>query len=113
MDVAVHGDVVIVFGGDEILPFQVEQLQIVAIRLPEVAEVGAERQFQFLPFEAAVLEGERCIPTFAAAVAVEDVEADGHSGVEAEVASSGGGVDVVLIKGIAVAGVEAEIGVVA
>ena len=103
----------IVLGGDEVLPFQVQHLQVVAVGLPQVTQVGPQCQFQLVALQACVLHGDAGIAPFALAVAVEEVEPNGDAPVESEVVAAAVAVDVILVERIAVSGVQAHVGIVA
>ena len=83
--VTFHGDVMVVLGGDEVLPFQVQHLQVVAVGLPQVTQVGPQCQFQLVALQACVLHGDAGIAPLALAVAVEEVEPYSDASVESEV----------------------------
>lgn len=44
--ITLHGDLVILVRGDEVLLLELEQLHVVAISLPEIREIGLQRQFE-------------------------------------------------------------------
>ena len=106
------GDFVILLGRNQVLAFQVQQLEIVPVSLPQVAQVRPESLFQFLPFQLCVADGQAGVPFFASAVSVEQVETYGDTSVESPIAPLAGSVLVLFVEGIAVAGALAQVRVV-
>ena len=81
--VALHCDFVVLGRCDEVLLFEFQQFEIVAVSLPEVGQVGPQRQFELLPGELGVFDLDAGVALFAPSVAVEQRDAERRADVRA------------------------------
>ena len=94
--ISFHGNLMVFFGCNKVLTFQVQHLEVVLIGLPQVTQVGAQGLFQLFPFQTGVLHCDTCIPEFAATVAVKEIEAYGDAYVQSEVATTAIGGNIIF-----------------
>ena len=90
----------------KILTLQLQHLQVILVCLPQIAQVGTQSLFQLVALQACILNGNPGIVAFAAAVAIEQVEADGQAEVCPKVAALHVGGNVILVERIAVSAVQ-------
>ena len=81
-EITLFGYLVILFGGYQVLAFQVQQAEVVTVCLPQVAQVGTQGLLYLLAFQLGVADGKAGIALFAPAVSVEDIETDGDASAE-------------------------------
>lgn len=111
--VTFEGGLKVVLGNGEVLALQIEEVEVVAVGLPESSQAGAQVQFELLALQLAVLDGQLCIATLAAAVAVEEFDAYGKASTETQGAPLARGADIIVSVVVAVLGIEAQVGIVA
>ena len=69
-------------GGNQVLTFQLQHLDVVLVGLPQVAEVGVECLAHIVLLQLGIGDGDAGVLDFASAITVEEVEAHGHTKVE-------------------------------
>ena len=66
--VTLHGDLVVLAGGDQILGFELDHFEVVAVGLPEIRQIRHERRLQLLTGQFGVFDRDPSVALLAAAV---------------------------------------------
>ena len=88
---------------DKVLPFKVQQLQVVLVCVPQVAKFGLQVQLKAVAAELGIFNFYLCVASFASAVSVPKVESNGYAGLATPVAASCVAVCVVFAETVAIA----------
>ena len=107
--VTLHGDFVVLAGGDQVLGFELDHFEVVAVGLPEIRQIRHERLLQLLTGQFGVFDRDPGVALLAAAVAVEDRESQLHPGVQPQRTARLSGAVAEPVVGISVPGGQVQI----